>query len=153
MNWKPDRYSRLRALLRGERVVEEVDEEFAHHLRLLTEKLIASGLTPAHAHAEALRRFGDLQRLRHETTDIDQSIVREQKRMEIADAFRRELKHAVRGLLRAPGFSAIALITLTLGLGASIAVYTLLHSVVLRPLPYRASEELVSIQSAVPGIK
>ena len=149
MNWKPDRYSRLRALLRGERVAEEVDEEFEHHLQLRTEKLIAGGLTPAQARAEALRRFGDVERLRQVTSGIDQSIVKEQKRMEIMDALARELKHAMRGLIRAPGFSSIALVTLTLGMGASIAVYTLLLAVVLNPLPYTDSNQLVRIESAV----
>ena len=152
MNWKPDRYSRLRALLRGERVAEEVEEEFEHHLQLRTEKLIASGLTPAQARAEALRRFGDVDRLRQVTSGIDQSMVKEQKRMEIMEALTRELKHAFRGLIRAPGFSSIALVTLMLGMGASIAVYTLLHAVVLNPLPYADSNQLVRIQSAVPGI-
>ncbi len=133
-------------------MAEDVDEEFEHHLRLRTDTLVAGGLSQAQARAEALRRFGDLKRLRYETATIDQSMVREQKRMEIVDALRRELKHAIRGLVRAPGFSAIALITLTLGMGASIAVYTLLHAVVLRPLPYPESERLVQIRSAVPGI-
>src|SRR5688500_15376671 len=112
MNWKPDRYSRLRALLRGERVAEEVAEEFEHHLQLRTETLIASGLTPAQARAEALRRFGDVERLRQVTSGIDESIVKERKRMEIMDAVTRELRHAIRSLVRAPGFSSIALVTL-----------------------------------------
>src|SRR3954451_23469350 len=67
--------------------------------------------------------------------------------------FRRELRQAARSLLRAPTFSAIAFITLALGIGATIGIYTVLETIVLRPLPYRAPHELVAVMhpTTVPG--
>src|SRR5688572_32049860 len=132
MHWKPDRYSRLRALLRGERAADDVNEEFEHHLRLRTETLIANGMAPAEARAEALSRFGDLSRFQRETVAIEESVRREKKRMEIFDSLRRELQQSARGLIRSPGFALVAILTLALGIGATTAVYTMLDAVVLK---------------------
>jgi putative ABC transport system permease protein len=75
------------------------------------------------------------------------------RRVEIFDALRRELPHAARVLLRTPSFSLIAFITLAVGIGATTAIYTVLDAVVLRPLPYRGVERLVSVlhPATVPG--
>ena len=68
------------------------------------------------------------------------------------DALGRELRQALRGLARAPGFTLVAVITLALGIGASSAIYTLLSVVVLEPLPYPAAERLVQIDHPVPAV-
>jgi putative ABC transport system permease protein len=73
--------------------------------------------------------------------------------MNIADALKRETRHAVRTLARAPGFSVITLVTLALGIGAATAIFTLLDAVVLRPLPYRNADQLVQLSSPVPLLK
>jgi putative ABC transport system permease protein len=152
MRWSPDRYDRLRTLLRGRRVEAEVAEEFEHHVSLLAEELEAAGLNAAAARAEAMRRFGDLGGLREETAMIDEGMDREQRRAELIGSLGRELRLAVRSLGRAPGFAAAAIITLALGIGATTSIYTLLDAVVLRPLPYAQAERLVQIGSAVPGM-
>jgi putative ABC transport system permease protein len=153
MKWTPDRYERLRRLLRGVHVEEDVDEEFEHHLQLRMEALQASGMSADQARKVALERFGDWTRFQQETIAIEQSVLRETKRMELLDSFRRELKQAARGLLRSPGFAVVAIVTLALGIGASTTVHTLLDAVVLNPLPYPEPDRLAYIQHAVPGIQ
>ena len=152
MSWIPDRYRELRSLLRPDRIEDDVAEELELHLQLRAQDLQAQGMTAALAREEALRRFGDVQYFRRETVAIDESILRERKRMELFDSLRRELRQGARGLLRAPGFSLVILLTLALGIGASSAVFTLLKAVVLDPLPYPAAERLVVIKHPVPGI-
>ncbi|HJU66412.1 MAG TPA: ABC transporter permease, partial [Gemmatimonadaceae bacterium] len=117
------------------------------------EELIAAGMTPEDAEAEARRRFGDYQAYRRQARQIDEHALREQGRTELLDSFGRELRHAARALVRAPGFTLIAIVTLALGIGATTAIYTLLETAVLRPLPYRDADELVAVvhPANVPG--
>jgi hypothetical protein len=143
----------LRALLRGARVDEEIDAEFEHHVQERIAANIRNGMSESAARDDALRRFGDREQFRTQTLVIDESILKEQKRMEVFDTLHRELRQAVRGLWRAPGFALVAIITLALGIGASTAVYTLLDAVVLNPLPYPDSDRLVLIDHDVPGVK
>jgi len=71
---------------------------------------------------------------------------------DVAGTWTKELTVAVRGLWRTPGFTAVAVLTLALGLGGSAAVYSLLDRVVLAPLPYPAAERLISLRNQVPGV-
>jgi putative ABC transport system permease protein len=150
MRWIPDRYQGLRSLLRPDRVADEVDEELLAHVEMRVADLIASGMSEPDAREEALRRFGDVNEWRTMTCEIDESILREQRRMEVFDSIRRETRHAVRSLVRAPLFTGVAVLTLALGIGATTAIFTLLDSIVLRPLSYPHSERLVQVSSAVP---
>jgi putative ABC transport system permease protein len=152
MSWKPDRSRGLRTLLWGERVAEDVAEEFAHHMESLTADLVAAGVSEAEARAEAARRFGDVSRLTRETVAIDESLHREQRRAEHLFVFLREIRLAFRALRRSPAFAAAAILTLGLGIGATTAIYTLLDAVVLRPLPYAEAEDLVKLWSHLPGL-
>src|SRR5688500_159634 len=153
MAWIPDRYRDLRAMLQGDRVDEDVAEELAAHIAMRAEENMSKGLTPEEARAEALRRFGDVDRYQRETRDIDAGRVREERRVELRDALARETRHALRGLVRSPGFTIIAIVTLALGIGATTAIYTMLETVVVRPLPYPGAERLVSVRhpTEVPG--
>ena len=153
MNWIPDRYRELRSRLRPERIADDVDEELELHLALRAAELEATGLSPASAREEALRRFGSVQHYRAQTCAIDESIRRERRRMEILDAVRRETRQSLRALLRTPVFTVVAVLTLALGIGATTAIFTLLDSIVLRPLPYPEPDRLVQINHAVPGVQ
>jgi len=152
MSWVPDRYRELRSLLRRDRLDDEVDEELSLHLELRAADLERRGLSAAEAWEEARRRFGDLSKYRADTRAIDEDMLREQRRMELFDAVRRELRQGARGLMRSPGFTLVAVVTLALGIGASSAVFTLLKRVVLNPLPYPSSDRLVVLRHQVPGI-
>ena len=132
----------------------ELDEELRFHIDGRVEELMAAeGLDRASAESEAKRRFGDLALYRSQTRYIDEATHRGRQRMEMRDALARETRHSFRTLVRTPSFSLITLITLALGIGAATAVFTLLDAVVLRPLPYRNADRLVSLASPVPLLK
>jgi putative ABC transport system permease protein len=153
MNWIPDRYRELRSRLRPDRVEDDVDEELLLHVELRAADLEATGLTPDAAREEALRRFGNMSDYRAQTCAIDESILRERRRMEVMDAIRRETRYSLRSLLHAPVFTVVAIVTLGLGIGAPTAIFTLIDSIVLRPLPYPEPDELVQITHAVPLVQ
>jgi predicted permease len=135
------------------RIDRMVDAELRFHLEGRIEELIARGMTPEEAEAEARRRFGDYQLYRRQARSIDAQTVRERSRLELIDALRQELRHSARALLRAPAYSLIAIVTLSLGIGATTAIYTLLETALLRPLPYTDAGELVAVvhPARVPG--
>ena len=153
MSWIPDRYRELRSLLRPERIEDDVAEELALHLELRVADLVARGMSADAAREEAKRRFGDVSKYSAETCAIDESILRERRRMEVIDSIRRETRHSLRALTRAPVFTIVAVLTLGLGTGATTAIFTMLDAIVLRPLPYREPERLVQITHAVPRVQ
>ena len=120
---------RIRALLRPRAMERELGEEFAFHLEMETEKLIAQGLPPERAAREARLRFGF------------QSAERERARDAWGITMLRDLladlRHAGRQLRRRPGFSALGILTLALGIGATVGLAGVVRSVLLRPLPVR----------------
>lgn len=148
----PPRRFRLPANRR--RVQALVDQELRFHLEERIEGLIAGGMTRQQAEAEVQQRFGDFGRYREEVRGIDEQIVRRRDWLDVFDGLRRGVRLGVRTLLRTPGFTALAIITLGLGIGATTAIYAVLDAVVLRPLPYAAPEELVAFKhpAEVPGM-
>ncbi|HET9984081.1 MAG TPA: ADOP family duplicated permease [Longimicrobiales bacterium] len=152
MAWIPDRYRELRRLVRGERPDEELAEEFAFHVSMRVEENVARGMAPEAARREAERRFGDAREYREATLAIDHDMARERRRMESWGTLIRQVRLAARSLARSPGFTVVAVVTLALALGATVAVFSLVDRVVLRPLRYPAAERLVWIDSPVPGL-
>jgi predicted permease len=139
------------ATRRPDSVRAEADEEIRLHLRLRTEQLIREGLSPGAARAEAERRFGSLDEARR---SLHSSAQRREDRMrmrEWLDAARRDLRLAARGLLRAPLFTATAVICLALGIGANAATFSMFDELLLRPLPVREPERLVNLGAPGPG--
>ncbi|HEY0969723.1 MAG TPA: ABC transporter permease [Gemmatimonadales bacterium] len=134
-------------------IARDVDEELRFHIEGRIEELVARGMTREEAAVEARRRFGDMDGYRRQTSDIDARIMHTRSRLELLAAFRRETRRAARALLRTPSFTAIALVTLALGVAATTAIWTVLEAVVIRPLPYAQPEALVSIAhpTDVPG--
>ena len=148
MSWIPDRYRDLRAMVGGVSLKRDVSDEMAHHLALRVAENLARGMSPEAARAEALGRLGDVRAYEREAEAIDAVAARGRRRTEVRDALGREVRLAVRGLRRSPGFTCVVLVTLALGIGAATAIFTLLDSVLLRPLPYPNENRLVWIESA-----
>src|SRR5207247_107369 len=69
----------------------------------------------------------------------------------VFDDVRRDVQYALRALRRAPGFTAVVVLTLALGVGANTAIFSVVHAVLLRPLPYKDSSQLVRVYENVPG--
>jgi len=127
----------LRALVRRTRADAELDLELREHIERQTKANIARGLSAADARREALVAFGGVERFREETRDT--------RALEWIDTALQDVRYALRGLRRAPSFAVVAVATLGLGIGATTAVFTVVDRVLLRPLPFRQSNQLYAL--------
>jgi putative ABC transport system permease protein len=124
---------------------QEVDEEIAFHLEMRTRELIAQGIEPDAAREAALRRAGDLRKLKRTCVEIGRKRDREMRLTQWLEEFRDDVKFAVRHLTAAPGFALIAAFTLALGIGATTAIFSVVHAVVLRPLPFPEPDRVLFV--------
>jgi predicted permease len=122
-----------------------VDEELAFHLEMRTREYVAPGGPPAEARAEALRRFGDLRAASRTCRRLGRETERRMQRREYVAEFVRDIRFGTRQLLDHRVFSAIAVLTLAIGIGGTAAVFSLVNAIVLRPLPIPAPERVVSV--------
>lgn len=144
-------WRRLLRLSIGNRSIErDVDDELAFHLAMREETLRRLGVSPEAAHSEAQQRFGDARRVRDECLTIDRQHAREERLVEWFESIWSDVHYALRTFRRMPAFTAVATITLALGIGATTAMFTLVNSILLRPLPYPQSDRLVRIIQSYP---
>lgn len=150
----PDKVRRMFRLPQSQAQLDaELVDEFHFHIEGRIEQFMSTGLSRADAEREVRARFGDYETHWKHTRNIDELSMRNNRRFEFTTMLWNELQHSARALRRTPSFSIIATITLALGIGATTAIYSVLDAVVLRPLPYRQPQELVSIlhPTNVPG--
>ncbi|HZI42280.1 MAG TPA: ABC transporter permease, partial [Gemmatimonadaceae bacterium] len=127
------------------RIRADVDDELSFHIDMRATELVASGMSADDARREATREFGDVEFTRRYCRRLDESGERATRRGDwLADA-RQDAVQALRVLRRAPGFLAVALITIALGVGANSAIFTVVRGVLLRPLPFADPDRLVSV--------
>lgn len=129
------------------RRLEELDDEIRIHLEMRIDDLVASGMPRGQAEAEALRRFGSLDEGRAALARSARARDRRLRMGTRIDAARGDLRLAVRRLRRSPGFTAVSVITLALGIGLITAMLAAVDQVLVRPLPYPAAERLVTLMS------
>lgn len=130
----------VRSLLRRDRLDAELDEELRDHLDRETEFNLARGMTQAEARLAALRKLGN-PALLHDQTRAMWSWGR-------VEQFAHDLRIGARTLSRTPGFTSIAILVIGLGIGANVALFTVVRSVLLKPLPYRDPGRLALIYEA-----
>lgn len=129
---------RIRTLFSRKAVEQELDEELRDHVEHQVTHFVSRGMSPARARTEALKALGGVERRKEECRDA--------RGMNGLDHLIRDTRLGIRALLRNPGYTTVALITLALGIGATTAIFTVVNSVLLRPLEYRIPSRLVVLK-------
>ncbi len=140
------------ALRKPSNVRDDIDEEIRFHLDERIAQLVARGMDPAVAQAEAERRFGNLAEA-HDM--LRRSAVQRESRLRVREIFSswmQDLRFAWRALCRAPAFVTVAVACLAIGIGANVAIFSVIDGVLLKPLPFARPEQLVRVwnEGAVP---
>jgi len=124
---------------------QEIRDELALHVDLLTQELVDSGLPLDAARAEAMRRMGNVDRIGREVTLRNRRNERVIRVGESLDRLARDLRLGVRCLARTPGFTVLAILAFALGIGASTTVFSVFNAVILRPFPYPDTDRLAVV--------
>jgi putative ABC transport system permease protein len=129
--------SRLSASLHKQSSERELAEEFESHLAMQIADNLRAGMSPGQARREALLKSGGL--------ETSKESCRDRRSLPLIETVARDLTYAMRLVRRSPGFTAVVVLTLALGIGANTAISSLLDGVLLRPLPYPEQDRLITI--------
>ena len=130
-------FRRLTALLTARRLERELEGEVIAHLELAERDGIAAGLSPEEARWAARRSFGN--------ADLMKEVHRDERSVRWLDTFLRDVRYGVLLLVRDPGFSAVAIGVLAIGIGANAAMFSLVDGILLKPLPYPDPDRIVRV--------
>ncbi len=131
--------TRVAALWRSRQDDREIDDEIASHLEEATEDYRRRGFAPEEARRAAARDFGGVTQAKQ--------VHREVRSFTWLSDVGQDVSYAVRRLIKEPGFTAVAVTTLALGIGVNTAIFSVVNGVLLNPLPYPASDRLVAVYS------
>lgn len=129
----------------SERIARELDDEVRFHVEQRARALADKGYSTDAAYTEALRRFGDVDDLRDYCVAIEVSHMQRIELRERIETVGQDFRFALRQLRKSPAFAFLAALTLALGVGATTAIFSVVNGVVLRPLPFPESEQMVRV--------
>jgi predicted permease len=129
---------------------EDIRDEIAFHVEMQVRDLVDAGWSPRAARAEARRRFGDVRATATYCRAMDIEKESHMRLRLLLDEFRQDLTYGIRTLVRQRGLTAVAGLTMALGVGAVALVYAVVHATLLAPLPYREADRLVVVRLSLP---
>jgi predicted permease len=122
-----------------------VDDEFAFHVATRIDELVAKGVSPKEARDEALRGFGDIQRVKSICRTLAEERESARRRTQWWADWRQDVRYAVRQLTVSPILTAVLTVTIALGIGATVAIFSVLNAVLLQPLPWSDGGRIVFV--------
>jgi putative ABC transport system permease protein len=143
MRWFNFLWARLRALFGRESVISDIDRELRLHVEMETEENLARGMSPAEARRVAHMSFGNFDSIRDTAYTV--------RGGGLMETFLQDVRYGVRVLAKNKGFTAVAVLTLALGIGANTAIFSVVNDLLLRPLPYSDAERVVMLWEVSPS--
>ena len=135
-------FIRLGSVFTAHRADDRLNAEIEEHILLQTEENIRAGMPPTEARRQARLKFGPAEAMKE--------AYRDQRRLPLLETLLQDIRYGIRVLVRSPGFTTVAVITLAFGIGANTAVFSIVYGVVFRPLPYPQPHRIVELTESSP---